>query len=125
MFKESNGPTKEGTGYPDRFQSKKSRELAGLTQEKLAETIDVSVQYVSDLERGKVGASTATLIRISQALHVSCDYLLLGRGDRADVASILAMLDMLDSDQILLVYDFLRLLLRSNKSHFSSPEPKE
>ena len=88
MFKESNGPTKEGTGYPDRFQSKKSRELAGLTQEKLAETIDVSVQYVSDLERGKVGASTATLIRISQALHVSCDYLLLGRGDRADVASM-------------------------------------
>lgn len=122
MFKESNGPTKEGTGYPDRFQSKKSRELAGLTQEKLAETIDVSVQYVSDLERGKVGASTATLIRISQALHVSCDYLLLGRGDRADVASILAMLD---SDQILLVHDFLRLLLRSNKPHFSSPEPKE
>ena len=36
---------------------KEARQKAEYTQEKLAEAINVSVQYVSDLERGKVGAS--------------------------------------------------------------------
>ena len=34
---------------------KAAREQADITQEQLAERIDVSTQYVSDLERGVVG----------------------------------------------------------------------
>lgn len=41
---------------------KLAREKIGYTQEKFAEKIDRSVQYVSDLERGKVGASIQTPI---------------------------------------------------------------
>ncbi len=42
-------------------QVKKAREQASLTQEQLAEQIEVSPQYVSDLERGVVGISIPTL----------------------------------------------------------------
>ena len=55
-----------------------ARENAGITQEKLSEKIDTSVQYISDLERGVTGASVATLIKICKTLSVSSDYLLMG-----------------------------------------------
>lgn len=42
---------------------KQAREQAHVTQERLAEQIEVSVQYISDLERGKVGASVSTVIK--------------------------------------------------------------
>lgn len=57
---------------------KRAREEKNLTQEKLAETIDVSTQYVSDLERGVVGASLSTLKSICTALDVTSDQLLFG-----------------------------------------------
>ena len=46
---------------------KQAREQAHVTQERLAEQIEVSVQYISDLERGKVGASVSTVIKICQS----------------------------------------------------------
>lgn len=57
---------------------KQAREASLLTQEQLAERIDVSPQFVSDLERGVVGISIATLKRICIVLHVSSDQLLFG-----------------------------------------------
>ncbi len=57
----------------------KCRKAKGLTQEQLAERLDVSVQYISDLERGVTGGSVSTIIRICQLLEISADYILLGR----------------------------------------------
>lgn len=53
-----------------------AREAAGLTQERLADMVGVSVQYLSDFERGVVGTSLSTLIRLCEVLLVSSDYLL-------------------------------------------------
>lgn len=66
---------------------KKSRKNTGYTQDKLSYLVDVSVQYVSDLERGVVGASIPTLIRICEVLHVSTDYILMGRTDTSSISS--------------------------------------
>ena len=55
---------------------KAARESRQLTQERLAEEIDVSPQYISDLERGVVGVSIATLKKICLALRVSSDQIL-------------------------------------------------
>ena len=52
---------------------KAAREHAKMTQEQLAEYIEVSPQYISDLERGVVGVSIATLKRLCIALGVSSD----------------------------------------------------
>lgn len=55
-----------------------AREKAKLTQEQFAERIDVSPQYISDLERGVVGISIQTLKRACIALGVSSDQILFG-----------------------------------------------
>lgn len=65
-------------------QVRRAREHQSLTQEKLAELIGVSVQYVSDLERGIVGISISTLKRLCVALCVSSDQLLFGSQEGSD-----------------------------------------
>lgn len=57
-----------------------ARNNANLTQEQLAEMIDVSPQYISDLERGVVGLSVATLRNICIQLSVSSDCILFQTG---------------------------------------------
>ena len=53
-----------------------ARRAAGLTQEKLAEAVDVIPQAISDMERGVTSPSIRTLIDLSKVLDVSTDYLL-------------------------------------------------
>ena len=55
---------------------KRARERAKITQESMAEQIEVSPQYVSDLERGVVGISVPTLRRVCTVLCVPSDELL-------------------------------------------------
>lgn len=55
-----------------------AREQAKLTQEALAEKIEVSPQYISDLERGVVGIALTTLKKLCYALGVASDQILFG-----------------------------------------------
>ena len=55
-----------------------AREQAKLTQEILAERIEVSPQYISDLERGVVGIALPTLKKLCSVLGVSSDQILFG-----------------------------------------------
>ena len=54
------------------------RMKSGLTQEQLAEASDLSVPYLSHIERGSKRASLETLVRVAGALHVTVDCLLSG-----------------------------------------------
>ena len=67
---------------------KEARETKGRTQEWLAEQIDVSPQYISDLERGVVGTSLSTFRNICQSLGVSSDSLLFGNQKENDLSVI-------------------------------------
>ena len=58
---------------------KMCRKKEQLTQEKLAELIDVSPHYIYEIEKGLKCMSLHTLVDISSALHISTDYLLFGR----------------------------------------------
>jgi len=64
-----------------------ARMRADLTQEKMSEMIGVTPQYLSDLERGLVGTSVPTLVKICTELNVSADFILFGREDGTDAAS--------------------------------------
>lgn len=66
-----------------------AREQAKLTQEALAEKIEVSPQYISDLERGVVGISLPTLKRLCCTLGISSDCILFGQAaqDRGQLLS--------------------------------------
>ena len=68
-------------------QVRQARERAKLTQEQLSEKIDVSPQYISDLERGVVGISIATLRRLCAVAGTTSDQILFGaaKQDRIEV----------------------------------------
>ena len=55
---------------------KAARERKGLTQEELAEEVDLSPMHVSVIERGVKLPKLETLINIANALDVSADVLL-------------------------------------------------
>ncbi|MBQ6439142.1 MAG: helix-turn-helix transcriptional regulator [Mogibacterium sp.] len=55
-----------------------ARMRADLTQEEMSERIGVTPQYLSDLERGLVGTSIPTLIKICTDLNISADFILFG-----------------------------------------------
>lgn len=61
------------------------RRQLGLTQEELAEKGDLTPQFVSYAELGKRAMRPENLLKLSEALGVSTDYLLTGyRNDRDD-----------------------------------------
>lgn len=55
---------------------KEERLKRHLTQEKLAEMVDVTPAFVGHIERGERSLSLITLIKISNCLGVTIDYLL-------------------------------------------------
>lgn len=57
---------------------RKQRELLGYTREELAEKLDVSVKFCSDIELGVKGMSLGTLVNLSKILCLNIDYILLG-----------------------------------------------
>ena len=57
---------------------KAQRKQLHLTQEQMAERLDISTKHYSEAERGIIGLSVENLIKVSQILEISLDYLLKG-----------------------------------------------
>lgn len=57
---------------------KAQRKLMHLTQEQMAERLDISIKHYSEAERGIIGLSVDNLIKVSEILGISLDYLLKG-----------------------------------------------
>ena len=55
---------------------RKIRKNRGLTQEQLAEKVDITLEYISQIERGLKIPSMQVFIKLVEALDVSADYLL-------------------------------------------------
>jgi transcriptional regulator with XRE-family HTH domain len=66
--------------------SERRREV-GLTQEKLAEQMDVSVQMVSNLERGNKAIRIDNLMKLCEILDISSDYILTGTRSQDDISA--------------------------------------
>lgn len=58
---------------------KECREQIGMTQEELALLVGVEKQHISRMERGTRACSIDLLVILATTLHVSTDYLLIGR----------------------------------------------
>ena len=71
-----------------------------MTQERLAERIDVTAQYLSGVERGTVGLSVPILMRLCSVLLVSCDFILCGDTECTDVTGITTRLSKLPPEHI-------------------------
>ena len=57
---------------------RKQRKLLHLTQEQLAEKLNVSVKHYGGVERGSAGLSIENLIEVSDILGVDLNYLIMG-----------------------------------------------
>lgn len=92
---------------------RQARDKSGYTQEKLAEKIDVTVQYVSDLERGIVGTSIPTLIKICNVLSVSSDYLLMGLDEDVKPLDISIRLQALSPQERRIMESMITLIMEA------------
>lgn len=55
---------------------RRTREVVHLTREQLSEMAGISVQFLKDIESGRMGASLETLLKICDSLKVSTDDIL-------------------------------------------------
>lgn len=90
-----------------------AREAAGLTQDRFAELVSLATKNVSDIERGVVGISVGTLIRICETLSVSSDSILFGEGTGNDAQSISDRLSILPPEQFEIALDIINKLFEA------------
>lgn len=62
----------------------KERLRLGLSREKIAEILNLSANFIGQIERGEKKMSLATMVKISECLRVSIDYLIYGKDTEAE-----------------------------------------
>lgn len=60
----------------------------GYTQEQLSEKMNVSIQMISNMERGNKAIKIDNLVKLSKTLDVSTDYILTGKQNANDLRLI-------------------------------------
>lgn len=70
-------------GIGQRMKDKRKR--LGLTQEQMAEKLNVSLKHYGGVERGIAGLSVENLIEVSEILGINLDYLIKGEENHNDL----------------------------------------
>ena len=86
---------------------KRERVKAGYTQEKFSELIGIGRKSLSAIERGTVGVSLSTLLRICKVLSISSNSLLFEESPKNDVQAITERLERLTPEQFSIANDIL------------------
>lgn len=76
------------------------RKLRGLSQEQLAEKLDISVKHLSTLETGKVFASSDLIEKISEELKISISSLFYTPDEKSFDETDFSKIDMILDDEI-------------------------
>lgn len=97
-----------------------------LTQESLAEMLDVSIKHISAVERGKSSLSLEKLNELCGILDVTLDYLVTGSSliltSSALPKSILEILQSQDPEEIELFMEYVRLYQRLREHLSGKPQ---
>lgn len=89
------------------YNIKRERIKAGYTQEAFSELIGIGTKSLSAVERGTVGVSLATLLRICKVLSISSNALLYENTPKNDVQSVTEQLERLSPKQFAIVKDII------------------
>lgn len=77
----------------------KRRKELNLTQEDLAESMNVSIQMISNLERGNKAIKIDNLLNLCAILKVSTDFILTGKHNNNDIEALMSkILKLSESD---------------------------
>lgn len=89
------------------------RELR-LTQEQLAEAMDVSVQMISNLELGKKAIRPENIVKLCSVLSVSADYVLRGVNSQIELTDFMKSFERLSFENQSLVKSLVRAISKCN-----------
>ncbi|EJQ42373.1 hypothetical protein IEE_03938 [Bacillus cereus BAG5X1-1] len=92
-----------------------------LTQEILAEDIDISVSYMGQIERGERNLSLDTLVKLAYRLSVTIDYLLLDSiqaNNENSIKQFAGLIDGRSQKEIQMALDMIKVLF----SHLDNDE---
>ena len=92
---------------------KREREKAGFTQDQFSELLGVGPKSLSSIERGVVGVSLTTLLRICDLLHISANALLYEPTQENHADSIALQLNMLNAEQFEIASDVMKNLMKA------------
>ena len=92
---------------------KREREKAGFTQDKFSELLGIGSKSLSSIERGVVGVSLATLLKICDILHISANTLLYEQNRENDAEGIALQLKSLNAEQFEIVSDVIKNLMKA------------
>ena len=91
---------------------RQQRQALGLTREKMSELADIGVGYYGQLEVGTSQMSIDTLIKLSQSMHLSMEYILFGTGyEESDPSAVIDLLNRCTPRELKLAEDVLKLFL--------------
>lgn len=85
------------------------RKQLGYTQEQLAEMMNVSIQMISNLERGNKAIRIDNLIHLSKILDISTDIILTGKETTDDMEALtsrIALLSAKDRNMIEMLVEY-------------------
>ena len=74
--------------------------------------MNISPQFLSEIERGVKGVSAETLYKLCEGLGISADFVLMGKESPADVSAVIKMLSTLDEKYLPLAEDLLKTLFK-------------
>lgn len=92
---------------------KREREKAGFTQDQFSELLGIGSKSLSSIERGVVGVSLTTLLKICDVLHISANGLLYPQDQKNDADGIAWQLKSLRADQFEIASAVLGNLLKA------------
>lgn len=92
---------------------KREREKASFTQDQFSELLGIGSKSLSSIERGVVGVSLTTLLRICDILHISANALLYEQAQKNDVDSIVLQLERLSTEQFEIVSDVMTNVIKA------------
>ena len=82
---------------------RQAREQARMTQERLAERLECSPQFISDMERGVVCISLSTLKKLCLTLGVSSDSILFGTESETTLDALADRCRVLSKEQFIIL----------------------
>ncbi|MBE7064405.1 MAG: helix-turn-helix transcriptional regulator [Ruminococcaceae bacterium] len=97
---------------------KQKRKAVGLTQEKLAEELSVTVGYVSQIESGRVKVNLEMLGKIAAVLNCDVGYLVSGTASEQSTylsTEFQKRFDRMNSDDKRLLLDFADMLIKNSQ----------
>lgn len=89
------------------------REFLDYTREEFADMLSISTNFCRDIEIGAKGMSVQTLIKVSNILKMSVDYILFGQIKEEDNHNLLIMINSLSEDKRVYAEDILKTFIKS------------